>query len=139
MRATPSLAAATSSGTVSAHAIARAGPTVVTGMNVPRARAASSCSGEPGAPTPTRWQPRRAASDASAIVSAVWPDLDNAITRSVAPIQPGSWYPDTPSTWTGTAVPQIAPSASRANAAPPDPATTIARGRTSGLSWDRSV
>ena len=48
MRATPSLAAATSSGTVSAHAIALAGPTVVTGMNVPRARAASSCSGEPG-------------------------------------------------------------------------------------------
>ena len=122
MRATPSLAAATSSGTVSAHAIARAGPTVVTGMNVPLARAASSCSGEPGAPTPTRWQPRRAASPASAIVSAVCPERDTAITRSVAPIQPGSWYPDTPVTWTGVPAPQIAASASPANTAPPGPA-----------------
>ena len=62
-----------------------------TGMNVPLARCASSCSGEPGAPTPTSSQPRRAASVASASGSAVCPDLDAAITRSAAPTQPGSW------------------------------------------------
>ena len=57
------------------------------------------------------------------------PDRDTAITRSAAPIQPGSCQPVTPVTWTGVPGPQIAASASPAKAeplAPPDPATTTA-------------
>lgn len=97
-RATPSLEPITSSGTVSAHGMDLAGPPDSTGMNVPLARRASSWSGEPGAPTTTSSQPRRVASVASATDSAVCPDRDVAITRSAAPTQPGSWYPDTRST-----------------------------------------
>jgi hypothetical protein len=88
--ARPILEAITSSGMVSAHGMDLAGPPESTGMNVPRARCASSCSGEPGAPTPTNSQPRRVASAASASGSAVSPDRDAAITRSAAPTQPGS-------------------------------------------------
>ena len=87
---TPSRDAMTSNGTVSAHGVDRAGPPEVTEMNVPRALWATCCSGDPGALTTIRSQPRRAASLASASTSAVCPERDTAITRSAAPTQPGS-------------------------------------------------
>ena len=108
-------------------------------MNGARACSAMRCSGESLAPTQTRRQPRRAASAATASVSAVVPEPDTAITASAAPTQPGRRSACEATTWTGLPGPATAPSTSPARPAPPRPATTIARGRASGVKADRSA
>src|SRR5690606_30447634 len=55
---------ASSTGTVSAHRLARAGARRGTGTNGARARSATDDSGESGAPTATNRAPRRAAASA---------------------------------------------------------------------------
>src|SRR5260370_13768684 len=84
----------TSSGMASPQSVERGstdpgGPAATTGMNGARACSAMRCSAESAGPTPTRRQPRRAASAATERVSAMVPEPDAAITTSAAPIQPG--------------------------------------------------
>ena len=134
----------TSSGMASPHSVERGstdpgGPAATTGMNGARACSAMRCSAESAAPTPTRRQPRRAASVATERVSAMVPEPDAAITTSAAPTQPGRRSACVATTWTGLLGPATAPSSSPARPAPPRPATTIARGRASGVKADRSA
>ncbi|WP_344833409.1 hypothetical protein [Nonomuraea dietziae] len=70
--------------------LAREGPFASTGTNSADACVAMACSGESCAPTASSEAPRRTASAATASVSAVRPEHDTAMTRSVAPTQPGS-------------------------------------------------
>ena len=67
------------------------------------------------------------------------PEPDAAITTSAAPTQPGRRSARVATTWTGLLGPATAPSSSPARPAPPSPATTIARGRASGVKADRSA
>ena len=78
------------SGIDSPHRVERGMPADTTGTNGARAWVAMACSGDPAAPTATRFEPRRTASVATARVSSVDPEQDTAITRSAAPTQPGS-------------------------------------------------
>src|SRR5690606_651400 len=73
---------ASSTGTVSAHRVARAGARRGTGTNGARARSATDCRGVRGAPTATSRAPRRAAASAAASASGLWPLAETAITTS---------------------------------------------------------
>ncbi len=101
---------------------------------IPRARAATSASGESAAPMVSRAAPRRAASAASATGPSAWPDCDTATTRSMEPTQPGSGR--LRRIWTGTGECGSA-STSRTSAMtadPPSAATSTDRGRSPPVS-----
>src|ERR1700759_889285 len=135
----PICSATTISGMHRLHSVDRGIPAETTGMKGARAWVATSASGDLAAPTPIRWQPRRTASVAAPSVSSVDPEQDTAMTRSVAPTQPGSWYPCEVMIWVALLVPQTAASTSPAMPEPPIPATTMARGRSPPVTGDRST
>lgn len=104
----------------------------MTATNEPDPQCASS--GESAAPTPSNLAPRRDASTAPLIVSAVVPEHDTAMTRSAAPTQPGRPNPRCTTMGIGQLIPTTAASTSPEIPEPPMPATTMARGRESSSS-----
>src|SRR5690606_12132669 len=103
-------AAATTSGVATSQKSARGRPSVGIGTYTEDDWTATASSGEPAGPIARSEQPRRTASPAIASVSPVSPNQDTAITRSVAPTQPGNWYERTVTTGIGAPWPQTAAS-----------------------------
>jgi hypothetical protein len=127
----PRVRAASSTGMVSPHSCARAGARRGTGMNGARARSATDCNSESGAPIATSRAPRRAAASAALSASGERPDADTAMTTSAAPTQPGTPALRCASTGTGHLGPATVARMSPVRAEVPCPATTTARGRPS--------
>ena len=134
----PRARAASSTGTVSAQRLARAGARRGTGMNGARARSAIDCSCESGAPTATSRAPRRCGRLGGA-------ERLRAASGRATPRSPRRPRPPSrarrrcgaPITGTGQRGPATVASTSPVRAAVPTPATTTARGRPSSASTAR--